>query len=119
MGGAGVPEEGGGGAKFCAENIWHQFMNTTENFGTKPPRLWHKNKHRPRMVVVITCGLVVACCYFLEATELKIPWHYLAPFCCAKFCHSKLCLFKNSPWYVMEAGGCACLVLWRQDWGGG
>ena len=32
-----------------------------------------------------------------RATDLKIPWHNLVHFCCAKLCCSKFRLFQNPP----------------------
>ena len=102
-----------GMAKFGAEKIWHQCLNITGKFGTKIPRLWLKNKHRPRMVGGISCAPGVGCCYFWRLLDaccylharmcmaralkmtptkmrLQIPQHSLAHFCCAKFCHFKV-----------------------------
>ena len=38
----------------------------------KIPRLWHKNMHRPCMVVVFSWGPLVGCCQFLEASSRHI-----------------------------------------------
>ena len=91
------------------------------------PRLWHKNKRRPRMVVAISHGPLVGCCYFPQplegcldgcpyfleavghignelktprrkiASDLQILRHDLAHFDCATFCRSKFRLFLVFP----------------------
>ena len=35
---------------------------TTAKFGAKIPRLWHKNKQTPRLLVVVSLWTLVGCC---------------------------------------------------------
>ena len=64
---------------FGAEKIWHHFLNTTAQC-----RLWHKNKHTPRMLVVIANGSLVGCCeiFFVGFQTLAIISWRLLEACC-------------------------------------
>ena len=117
-----------GMAKFGADKLWHQSSVPLPNL-VQIPGVWYKNKHRPRMVVVISYGPLVGCCcflqlldgcsYFLEAfghngnmlgepkmtprkraSDLKILWHNLTH-CCAKCCHFP-CSSFSPPRYAKE-----------------
>ena len=52
-----------GKAKFGAEKIWFQLLKSCKIW-YKIPRLWHKNKHTPRICTRFLGG----CCYFLMAS---------------------------------------------------
>ena len=119
-----------GMAKFDAEMIWCQFLNTTAKFGTTFPdggtrtsidrEWWLLFPTGLWLVAVISQRLVDGCldgCSVswsvghngdVHAKRAKnesqkngfgpqIPWHNLAHFCCAKFCHAKSRLFLIFP----------------------